>query len=41
LAAAMIPNLLLKRLYTVGSLKNSGGGAQFAIKSRLRDAELV
>jgi hydroxymethylglutaryl-CoA reductase (NADPH) len=37
----MIPNLLLKRLYTVGSLKNAGDGAQFALKNRLSDAELV
>ena len=36
-----IPNLLLKRLYTVGSLKNNGAGAQFALKNRLGDAELV
>src|SRR5579872_6965717 len=36
-----IPNLLLKRLYTVGSLKNAGGSAEFAIKNRLSDAELV
>jgi hydroxymethylglutaryl-CoA reductase (NADPH) len=37
----MIPNLLLRRLYTVGSLKNAGGGAQFALKNRLSDAELI
>ncbi len=37
----MIPNLLLQRLYTVGSLKNRDGAAQFAIKNRLSDAELV
>jgi hydroxymethylglutaryl-CoA reductase (NADPH) len=36
-----IPSLLLKRLYTVRSLKNADGGAQFAIKNRLSDAELV
>jgi hydroxymethylglutaryl-CoA reductase (NADPH) len=36
-----IPNLLLRKLYTVGSLKNAGGGAQFALKNRLSDAELV
>lgn len=37
----MIPGSLLKRLYTTGSLKNSGGMAEFAIKNRLTDAELV
>lgn len=37
----MIPNLLLKRLYTVGSLKNAEGSAQFALKNRLSDAELI
>ena len=37
----MIPSLLLKRLYTMGSLRNAGGGAEFAIKNRLSDAELT
>jgi len=37
----MIPSLILKKLYTLGSLKNSAAGAQFAIKNRLSDAELV
>jgi hydroxymethylglutaryl-CoA reductase (NADPH) len=37
----MIPGLLLNRLYTVGSLCNTCAGAQFAIKNRLSDAELV
>ncbi|HLG96518.1 MAG TPA: hydroxymethylglutaryl-CoA reductase [Bryobacteraceae bacterium] len=36
-----IPRLLLKKLYTLRSLKNTGAGAQFAIKNRLSDAELV
>ena len=36
-----IPNLLLKKLYTLRSLKNTCAGAQFAIKNRLSDAELV
>ena len=36
-----IPSLLLKKLYTLRSLKNTGAGAQFAIKNRLSDAELV
>src|ERR1039457_6028305 len=37
----MIPSLLLKKLYTLSSLKNTPGGAQFAIKNRLSDAEIV
>jgi len=37
----MIPTLLLKKLYTLGSLKNTAGGVQFAIKNRLSDAEIV
>jgi hydroxymethylglutaryl-CoA reductase (NADPH) len=37
----MIPSLLLKKLYTLGSLKNAAGGVQFAIKNRLSDGELV
>ena len=36
-----IPTLLLKKLYTSNSLKNTSVGAQFAIKNRLSDAELV
>lgn len=36
-----IPSLLLKKLYTLRSLKNTGEGAQFGIKNRLGDAELV
>ncbi len=36
-----IPGFLLKKLYTRGSLKNSNGGAEFALKNRLSDAELV
>jgi hydroxymethylglutaryl-CoA reductase (NADPH) len=36
-----IPTLLLKKLYTSRSLKNTSAGAQFAIKNRLSDAELV
>ena len=36
-----IPSLLLKKLYTLGSLKNTAAGAQFAIKNRLSDAEIV
>ncbi len=37
-----IPAVLLRKLYTVGSLRNaSGGGAEFAIKNRLMDAEVT
>ncbi len=37
----MIPGILLRKLYTVGSLKNADGGIQFGLKNRLSDAELV
>jgi hydroxymethylglutaryl-CoA reductase (NADPH) len=37
----LIPSLLLKKLYTLGSLKNTPSGVEFAIKNRLSDAELV
>ncbi len=37
----IIPSMLLKKLYTLGSLKNTDAGVQFAIKNRLSDAELV
>ena len=37
----MIPSLLLKKLYTLGSLANTASGARFALKNRLSDAELV
>ncbi|MFQ5583664.1 MAG: hydroxymethylglutaryl-CoA reductase, partial [Calditrichia bacterium] len=33
-----IPSLLLKQLYTFGSLKNNEEGVQFSIKNRLSDA---
>ncbi len=33
-----IPSLLLKQLYTFGSLKNADAGARFSIKNRLSDA---
>jgi hydroxymethylglutaryl-CoA reductase (NADPH) len=36
-----IPGPLLQRLYTVGSLKNTDTGAQFALKNRLSDAEVT
>ncbi len=32
-----IPSLILKQLYTFGSLENAGGGVQFALKNRLSD----
>jgi len=35
-----IPALILKRLYTFGSLENVRGGARFSIKNRLSDATL-
>ena len=37
----LIPSLLLKKLYTLGSLKNTSEGVAFSIKNRLSDAELV
>ncbi|MBC6935102.1 MAG: hydroxymethylglutaryl-CoA reductase [Chloroflexi bacterium] len=33
-----IPSLILKQLYTFGSLKNVDGGVRFSIKNRLSDA---
>ena len=38
---ALIPSMLLRQLYTFGSLKNTGRGIQFAIKNRLSDAEVT
>ena len=37
----MIPSMLLKQLYTFGSLQNVDGGVQFAIKNRLSDATVT
>lgn len=37
----MIPSLVLKKLYTVSSLKNVRGGATFGIKNRLVDETLL
>ncbi len=37
----IVPKLLLKQLYTFGSLKNTDKGAGFTLKNRLKDAELV
>ena len=36
-----IPSLLLKKLYTLGSLTNTATGTRFALKNRLSDAEVV
>ena len=36
-----IPSLLLKQLYTFGSLKNVESGVQFSIKNRLSDATVT
>ena len=37
----IIPRLLLKQLYTFGSLKNIDQGVQFSIKNRLSDAVVI
>jgi hydroxymethylglutaryl-CoA reductase (NADPH) len=37
----LIPSMLLKKLYTLGSLQNAEAGVQFALKNRLSDAELT
>lgn len=39
--AMLIPSMLLKKLYTLGSLKNTDRGVQFAVKNRLSDTELT
>jgi len=36
-----IPAPILQRLYTIGSLRNTQTGAQFALKNRLHDAEVT
>jgi hydroxymethylglutaryl-CoA reductase (NADPH) len=36
-----IPSLILKQLYTFGSLENAPGGARFTLKNRLSDGTLV
>ena len=38
---ALIPSMLLKRLYTFASLQNTADGVQFSIKNRLSDAKLT
>jgi len=37
----MIPKIFLKKLYTQGSLANAGGSVRFALKNRLKDAEVT
>ena len=37
----IIPSLLLKQLYTFGSLENIETGARFTMKNRLNDATLI
>lgn len=39
--AFAIPSLILKQLYTFGSLKNGRRGVRFAIKNRLSDAKIT
>jgi hydroxymethylglutaryl-CoA reductase (NADPH) len=36
----LIPSLLLKQLYTRGSLQNTSKGVRFSIKNRLKDAKI-
>ncbi len=36
-----VPSILLKQLYTFGSLKNSNGGVSFSLKNRLQNALLT
>jgi hydroxymethylglutaryl-CoA reductase (NADPH) len=36
-----VPSMLLKQLYTFGSLKNTSEGVQFSIKNRLSDVSLT
>jgi hydroxymethylglutaryl-CoA reductase (NADPH) len=36
-----VPSLLLKQLYTFGSLENTGEGVRFSIKNRLSDATVT
>ncbi len=38
---ALIPSMLLKRLYTYASLQNTSDGVQFSLKNRLSDARLT
>ncbi len=36
-----VPSMLLKKLYTIGSLENKNGGVAFSIKNRLNDARIT
>ncbi len=36
-----VPSMLLKQLYTRGSLRNASDGVVFSVKNRLSDAKLV
>ena len=36
-----IPSLILKQMYTFGSLKNDADGVHFSLKNRLADATLT
>ena len=38
---ALVPSLLLKQLYTFGSLENTTDGIRFSLKNRLSDATLT
>lgn len=38
---ALIPTMLLKRLYTYASLENDAKGVRFSVKNRLSDAKLI
>ncbi|HNB52818.1 MAG TPA: hypothetical protein PK530_12790, partial [Anaerolineales bacterium] len=37
----LIPTMLLKRLYTFGSLENNADGVTFSVKNRLSDVVLT
>jgi hydroxymethylglutaryl-CoA reductase (NADPH) len=37
----VIPSLLIKQLYTFGSLKNIASGVQFSVKNRLTDTQVI
>lgn len=37
----IIPSLVLKQLYTFGSMKNTDGGVKFTLKNRLSDAKVT
>ncbi len=41
MALFRVPSMLLKRLYTYGSLRNTPEGVRFALKNRLNDAQIT